>query len=120
MPDDAFAERNSGENATWLQAGKMRACTLSFVLKHVAFAAVETEDGPSNLASFFSIIEPQSVLELAEIVETGSPIKRFRRCNRLLPSSCLHMAGRAGTTRNATADRGEANYGLDHTGKTAR
>jgi hypothetical protein len=40
------------------------------VLKQAALEAFETEDGPGDLAGFFSLIDPQSVLELVEIAET--------------------------------------------------
>jgi hypothetical protein len=39
-------------------------------LKQAALEAFETEDGPGDLAGFFSLIDPQSVLELVEIAET--------------------------------------------------
>jgi hypothetical protein len=39
-------------------------------LKHAALEAFDTEDGPGDLVNFFSIIDPQSVLELVEIAET--------------------------------------------------
>jgi hypothetical protein len=39
-------------------------------LRHAALEAFETEDGPGDLAGFFSLIDPQSVLELVEIAET--------------------------------------------------
>jgi hypothetical protein len=32
--------------------------------------AFETEDGPGDMAGFFSIIDPQSVLDLVEVAET--------------------------------------------------
>lgn len=39
-------------------------------LRHAALEAFETEDGPGDMAGFFSMIDPQSVLELVEIAET--------------------------------------------------
>jgi hypothetical protein len=39
-------------------------------LKQAALEAFETEDGPGDLAGFFSLVDPQSVLELVEIAET--------------------------------------------------
>lgn len=38
--------------------------------KHAALAAFETEDGPGDMVGFFSLIDPQSVLELVEIGDT--------------------------------------------------
>jgi hypothetical protein len=40
------------------------------VLKQAALESFDTEDGPGDLAGFFSLIDPQSVLELVEIAET--------------------------------------------------
>jgi hypothetical protein len=40
------------------------------VLKQAALEAFETEDGPGDMVGFFSIIDPQSVLEMVEIAET--------------------------------------------------
>jgi hypothetical protein len=40
------------------------------VLKQATLEAFETEDGPGDLAGFFSLIDPQFVLELVEIAET--------------------------------------------------
>jgi hypothetical protein len=40
-------------------------------LKQAALEAFDTEDGPGDLAGFFSLIDPPSVLELVEIAETG-------------------------------------------------
>jgi hypothetical protein len=39
-------------------------------LKQAALEAFQTEHGPGDLAGFFSLIDPQSVLELVEIAET--------------------------------------------------
>ena len=39
-------------------------------LKQAALGAIETENGPGDMAGFFSLIGPQSVLELVEIAET--------------------------------------------------
>jgi hypothetical protein len=39
------------------------------VLKHAALNALETEDGPGDVANFHSIVDPQSVLELVEFAE---------------------------------------------------
>jgi hypothetical protein len=39
-------------------------------LKQAALEAFETEDGPGDMAGFFSLIDPQSVLDLIEIAET--------------------------------------------------
>jgi hypothetical protein len=38
-------------------------------LKQAALEAFDTEDGPGDLAGVFSLIDPQSVLELVEIAE---------------------------------------------------
>jgi hypothetical protein len=51
-------------------------------LKQAAQEAFDTEDGPGDLAGFFSIIAPQSVLELAEIAEnriTGEAVQRLHQ-----------------------------------------
>ena len=39
-------------------------------LKQAALGTLETENGPSDMAGFFSLIDPKSVLELVEIAET--------------------------------------------------
>ncbi len=39
-------------------------------LKQAALGALETENGPGDMAGFFSLIDPQSVLELVKIAET--------------------------------------------------
>lgn len=71
-------------------------------LKHAALAAFETEDGPGDMVGFFSIIDPQSVLELVEISGTRItdealqalyhvPAKLERaqiRSARLIPPAC--------------------------------
>ena len=56
------------------------------VLKLAAFAALETEDGPGDMVGFFSIIDPQSVLELVEIAEPRIATKSSRRYTMCLRS----------------------------------
>ena len=41
------------------------------VLKQACLDAFDTEDEPGSPALFFSIVDPQSVLELVEIAETA-------------------------------------------------
>ena len=41
------------------------------VLKQACLDAFDTEDEPGNPALFFSIVDPQSVLELVQIAETA-------------------------------------------------
>jgi hypothetical protein len=51
-------------------------------LKQAAQEAFDTEDGFGDLTGFFSIVAPQSVLELAEIAEnriTGEAVQRLHQ-----------------------------------------
>jgi hypothetical protein len=57
-------------------------------LKQAALKAFETEDGPGDLAGFFSLIDPQSVLELVEIAETRITDEEVKALHQVIAVLC--------------------------------
>jgi len=47
--------------------------------RYSALGVPETEDGPADMSGFFSIIEPQFLLDSVEIAETCISVKRSMR-----------------------------------------
>jgi hypothetical protein len=57
-------------------------------IKQAALEALETEDGPGDLAGFFSLIDPQSVLELVEIAETRITDEEVQALHQVIAVLC--------------------------------
>jgi hypothetical protein len=57
-------------------------------LKQAALEAFETEDGPGDMVGFFSLIDPQSVLELVEIAETRITDEEVQAMHQVIAGLC--------------------------------
>lgn len=83
------------------------------VVRHSALETLGTEDGPGDIASFSSLIDPQSVIDLMEIAETlitEQEAKALHRVGSQL-GDCIRRPTAEG---NGIAITGGADRGLNY------